>query len=90
MVEKKDNILKGFANWCYRFIVVRRFRNNKEQIDMNTLYVLDNPVDAYILFKEVNVPKHTGPYEEWILVDSFGKNAFSFCKQQAETSSVIE
>jgi hypothetical protein len=79
-----DDIIKGFTNWCYRFVVTRRSRKNPENIDMNTFCVIDGPADAYYVFTQLNDVKNVKEDEEWILVDAFGKNAIEFCKQQEE------
>lgn len=88
MVEKKDNIIKGFSTWSPRFIVVWRSKKRPEHIDMNNCFVLDRPDDAYFLYDELKRKTvNSAEYMEWILTDSFGKNAVAYCKQKAESNS---
>lgn len=90
MVEKKDNIIKGFNTWAPRFIVAFRSKKSPECIDMNNYFVFDRPDDAYFLYDELKrktISPMTVDFFEWILTDSFGKNAIAYCKQKAEGNS---
>lgn len=91
-MKPTDNIIHGFSGWAqpYRFVVVRHTKWDKSQVDMNSMYIVDDPVTAYSIFTQVKEADKLTPREvlyEWSLMDSFGKDAVSFCKQKAENPS---
>jgi len=87
-----DNIIRGFSGWSqpYRFVVARYTKWDKKQIDMDSMFVVDDPATAYAIFTQHKEADKMTPREvlfDWFLQDSFGKDAFAFCKQKAENPS---
>lgn len=84
-----DNIIHGFAGWAqpYRFVIMRHTKWDRSQVDSKSIHVVDDPADAYAIFMKLKANDQQTMREvlfEWMLVDSFGKDALEFCKHKAE------
>lgn len=80
---------RGFGGWSqpYYFIVGRHTKWDKKQIDMNSMFIVDSAAMAYKIFTEHKQKDENSSKKhlfEWFLQDSYGKDAFDFCKEKAE------
>lgn len=86
-----DDIV-GNWNWfpMYRFVVIRHTKWDKTQLDTNMMYIVDDPVTAYMIYiqaKENDIYDKKDTLYDWMLQDSFGKDALEFCKNLYENPS---